>query len=73
MATNIQTMKKHSKLSGYLFIVKFVCSCHYPISNHNYIKILESDWSSTARISALIVQLHTSCACNCTVVRVMPE
>ena len=26
--------------------------------NHNYIKILESDWSSTALISALIVQLH---------------
>ena len=41
--------------------------------NHNYIKILESDWSSTALISAVIVQLHTSCACNCTVVCVMPE
>ena len=32
-----------------------------------------SDWSSAALISALIVQLHTSCACDCTVVRVMPE
>ena len=32
--------------------------------NHNYIKILESDCSSTALISALIVQLHTSCTCN---------
>ena len=41
--------------------------------NHNYIKILESDWSSAGLISAVIVQLHTSCACNCTVVRVMPE
>ena len=41
--------------------------------NHNYIKILESDWSSAGLISAVIVQLHTSCACNWTVVRVMPE
>ena len=41
--------------------------------NHNYIKILESDWSSADLISAVIVQLHTSCACNWTVVRVMPE
>ena len=32
--------------------------------NHNYIKILESDWSSTALISALIVQLHTSSLSN---------
>ena len=39
--------------------------CYY--YNHNYIKILESDWSSTALISALIVQLHASCACNWTV------
>ena len=31
------------------------------------------DWSSAGLISAVIVQLHTSCACNCTVVRVMPE
>ena len=43
---------------------------HY---NHNYIKILESDWSSACLISAAIVQLNTSCACNCTVVHVMPE
>ena len=43
------------------------------VINHNYIKILESDWSTTGLISAVIVQLHTSCACNCTVVRVMPE
>ena len=43
---------------------------HY---NHNYIKILKSDWSSAGLISAVIVQLHTSCACNWTVVRVMPE
>ena len=42
-------------------------------SNHDYIKILGSDWSSAGLISAVIVQLHTSCACNCTVVRVMPE
>ena len=41
--------------------------------NHNYIKILESDWSSAGLISAVIVQLHTSCACNWTVVHVMPE
>ena len=41
--------------------------------NHNYIKILESDWSSAALIWAVIVQLHASCACNCTVVCVMPE
>ena len=53
--------------------------------NHNYIKILESNWSSTALISAVIGQLHTSsacnwigqlhtsCACSGTVVRVMPE
>ena len=41
--------------------------------NHNYIKILESDWSSAGLISAVIGQLHTSCACNWTVVRVMPE
>ena len=43
------------------------------IINHNYTKILESDWSSAGLISAVIVQLHTSCACNWTVVRVMPE
>ena len=41
--------------------------------NNNYIKILESDWSSAGLISAVIGQLHTSCACNWTVVRVMPE
>ena len=41
--------------------------------NRNYNKILESDWSSTALIRALIGQLHTSCTCNWTVVRVMPE
>ena len=41
--------------------------------NHNYIKILESDWSSAGLISAVIGQSHTSCACNWTVVRVMPE
>ena len=43
------------------------------VHNHNYIKILESDWSSAGLISAVIGQLHTSCACNWTVVRVMPE
>ena len=43
------------------------------ITNHNYIKIIESDWSLAGLISAVIVQLDTSCACNCTVVRVMPE
>ena len=42
-------------------------------ANYNYIKILESDWSSVGLISAVIVQLHTSCACNCTGVRVMLE
>ena len=41
--------------------------------NQNYYKILESDWSSTALIRALTGQLHTSCTCNWTVVRVMPE
>ena len=41
--------------------------------NHDYIKILESDWSSAGLISAVIGQVHTSCACNWTVVRVMPE
>ena len=49
---------------------------HYCLSNaclFNYIKILESDWSSAALIWAVIVQLHTSCTWNCTVVRVMPE
>ena len=45
----------------------------FTITNHNYTKILESDWSSTGLISAVIGQLHTSCACNWTVVRVMPE
>ena len=29
------------------------------LHNHNYIKILESDWSSAGLISAVIVQLHT--------------
>ena len=54
-------------------------TCNYSTTNnnntynHNYIKILESDWSSAGLISAVIVQLHTSCACNWTVVRVMPE
>ena len=37
-------------------------------------KFSKSDWSSAALIWAIIiVQLHTSCACNCTVVRFMPE
>ena len=45
----------------------------YLFTNHNYIKILESDWSSAGLISAVIGQLHPSCACNWTVVRVMPE
>ena len=38
---------------------------------HKYIKILKSDWSSAGLISAVIVQLHMSCACNCAVVRVI--
>ena len=44
-------------------------------NNHkyNYVKILESDWSSAGLISAVILQLHTSCACDWTVVCVMPE
>ena len=46
---------------------------NYYYCNHSYIKILESDWSSAGLISAVIGQLHTSCACNWTVVRVMPE
>ena len=29
------------------------------ITNHNYIKILESDWSSAGLISAINVQLHS--------------
>ena len=45
----------------------------YYYYNHDYIKILESDWSSAGLISAVIGQLHTLCACNWTVVRVMPE
>ena len=36
-------------------------------NNHNYIKILESDWSSAGLISAVIGQLHTSCLSNWTV------
>jgi len=39
-------------------------------SNHNYIKILKSDWSSAALIWAVIVQLYASCLSNWTV-RVM--
>ena len=31
------------------------------ITNYNYIKMLESDWSSAALIWALIGQLHKSC------------
>ena len=38
----------------------------YVISNHNYNKILQSDWLSTALISALIGQLNKT-------VRVMPK
>ena len=41
--------------------------------NRNYNKILESDRSSAALITALIGQLHTSCTCNWTVVHAMPE
>ena len=36
-------------------------------SNHNYIKILESDWWSAGLIWAVIVQLPASCLCNWTV------
>ena len=46
---------------------------NYECYNRNYIKILESDWSSAVLISALISQLQTSCTCNCAVVGVMPE
>ena len=56
-----------------LSLAKLNYYCYYYYFNHNYIKILESDWSSAGLISAVIVQLHTSCACNWTVVRVMPE
>ena len=37
------------------------------ITNHNYIKILESDWSPTALISVVIGQLYASCLSNWTV------
>ena len=54
-------------------IIIIIMKFFYYNNNHNYIKILESDWSSAGLISAVIVQLHASCACNWTVVRVMPE
>ena len=38
----------------------------YSVSNHNYNKILKSDWFSTALISALIGQFNRT-------VRVMPK
>ena len=41
--------------------------CIYLGINHNYIKILESDWSSAGLISAVIVQLYASCLNNWTV------
>ena len=40
--------------------------------NHNYIKILESDWSSAALIWAVIVQLYASCLSNWTVRVIKP-
>ena len=39
----------------------------YNSLNHNYIKILESDWSSAGLISAVIGQLYASCLSNWTV------
>ena len=40
---------------------------YYYYHNHNYIKILESDWLSAGLVSAVIVQLYTSCLSNWTV------
>ena len=37
------------------------------VTNHNYIKVLESDWSSAAPIWAVIGQLYLSCLSNWTV------
>ena len=66
--------KERTKFGQDLFNIIFKVSIYtYNPPNHNYIKILESDWSSAGLISAVIGQLHTSCACNWTVVRVMPE
>ena len=46
------------------FVASLVCSCN--IYNHNYNKIVKSDWLSTALISALIGQFNRT-------VRVMPK
>ena len=66
------SLLQYQKGQSGLLYVSNILQC-YNVANHNYIKILESDWSSAGLISAVIVQLHTSCACNWTVVRVMPE
>ena len=42
------------------------CKCLYIYINHNYNKIVKSDWLSTALISALIGQFNRT-------VRVMPK
>ena len=49
------------------FLIWLLYKFHYYYYNHNYIKILESDWSSTALISAVIEQLYASCLSNWTV------
>ena len=72
---NLRTSGTNSLLTLESILLHVACtdSLSYYGSNRNYNKILESDWSSTALIRALIGQLHTSCTCNWTVVRVMPE
>ena len=63
LTEEMTTIQKHENI--------LICNDIYPY--HNYIKILESDWSSAALIWALIGQLHMSCTCNWTVVQVIPE
>ena len=56
------------KISGKLTPLLSSLFCYYG-SNHNYSKILKSDWLSTVLISALIGQ-YASCLSNWTVLPV---
>ena len=58
MANEIETSLKN---------IKSRINLNHNIYNHNYIKILESDWSSAGLISAVIGQLYASCLSNWTV------
>ena len=60
--------QREMKSTAKFLVIFHGCVCLYSFPNFQcYIKILESDWSSTALLWAVIVQLYASCLSNWTV------